>query len=133
MTRKKGKRLGMGIELVQQSAERLPFPAASFDCVLLTWTLCSIPDPVAALAEMRRVLKPGGELLFVEHGLSPDPGVARWQHRLTPLWRPITGGCHLDRAIDRLVRGIFPAVQVDNFYLQGPRPLTCTYEGSARA
>lgn len=133
LARKHARRLKRDVELVRQSAERLPFPSASFDSALLTWTLCSIPDPLAALAEIRRVLKAGGELFFVEHGLATDPGVARWQRRLTPLWRPLAGGCHLDRPIDRLVRGVFPAVQVDAFYLEGPRVLTWTYEGSARA
>ncbi len=133
MARKRAGRLKMDVELVQQTAERLPFPDASFDSVLLTWTLCSIPDPAAALAEIRRVLKAGGALLFVEHGLSPDPGVARWQHRLTPLWRPIAGGCHLDRPIEALLRGVFPDIRLEKFYLDGPRVLSYLYEGSARA
>ena len=133
MARKKARGLGMDVELEQQSAERLPFARASFDCVLHTWTLCSIPDPSAALAEIRRVLKPGGELLFIEHGLSSDPAVARWQRRLTPLWRPLAGGCHLDRSIDALMRDAFGAVEVDTFYLRGPRILTYMYEGCAKA
>jgi ubiquinone/menaquinone biosynthesis C-methylase UbiE len=132
MARKKAKALGMEVELEQQSAARLPFPAGRFDCVLVTWTLCSIPDPAAALAEMRRVLKSGGELLFVEHGLAPDPGVARWQRRLTPLWRPLAGGCHLDRPIEALVRGAFASAEVETFYLKGPRFITFMYEGRAR-
>lgn len=133
MAQKKARRLKMDVELVQQSAERLPFPNATFDCALLTWTLCSIADAPAALAEIRRVLKPGGELFFVEHGLAPDPGVARWQRRVTPLWRAVAGGCHLDRPVDRLVRGVFPSLELDTFYLEGPRILTHTYEGCARA
>ena len=133
MARRNAQRLGVEIELVQQSAERLPFPAAAFDCALLTWTLCSIPDPGAALREIRRVLKPGGELLFVEHGLSPDPAVARWQQRLTPLWRPIAGGCRLDRPIGALIGAAFPALELETFYLEGPRIITYLYQGSARA
>jgi ubiquinone/menaquinone biosynthesis C-methylase UbiE len=131
MARQKAHRLNIEVELVRQSAERLPFPDMRFDCALLTWTLCSIPDPAAALAEIRRVLKPGGELLFIEHGLAPDPGVARWQHRLTPLWRPLAGGCHLDRRMDALVRGAFPTVELETFYLEGPRFLTYMYQGRA--
>ena len=131
MAAKKARRLKMELELVQQGAERLPFPSASFDSALLTWTLCSIPDPSAALAEIRRVLKPGGELFFIEHGLSPDPGVARWQRRLTPLWRPLAGGCHLDRPVEALVRGVFPAADLRTFYLEGPRFITYMYEGRA--
>src|SRR5262249_31983711 len=76
------------------TAERIPLEAASVDTVVLTWTLCSIPDASAALVEMRRVLRPDGRLLFVEHGLAPDRSVARWQARLTPLWRRLGGGCH---------------------------------------
>jgi ubiquinone/menaquinone biosynthesis C-methylase UbiE len=133
MARKKARGLGMEVELEQQSAERLPFASANFDCVLHTWTLCSIPDPSAALAEIRRVLKPGGELLFIEHGLSSDPAVARWQRRLTPLWRPLAGGCHLDRRIDALMRDAFGSVDVNTFYLRGPRILTYMYEGCAKA
>lgn len=133
MAQKKARRLKMDVELVQQSAERLPFPNATFDCALLTWTLCSIADAPAALAEIRRVLQPGGELFFVEHGLAPDPAVARWQRRITPLWRPLAGGCHLDRPVDRLVRAVFPSLELDTFYLEGPRILTHTYEGCARA
>ena len=133
MAAKKARRLRMEVELVQRGAERLPFPDASFDSALLTWTLCSIPDPSAALAEIRRVLKPGGELFFVEHGLSPDPGVARWQHRLTPLWRPLAGGCHMDRPIGELMRRAFPAAEIETSYLDGPRILAYMYEGCARA
>ena len=133
MAAKRAKRLALEVQLVQQGAERLPFRDASFDSALLTWTLCSIPDPGAALAEIRRVLKPGGELLFIEHGLAPDPGVARWQRRLTPLWRPLAGGCHMDRPIGELVRRVFPSVEIRAFYLDGPRILTWMYEGSAVA
>jgi hypothetical protein len=81
---------------------------------------------------MRRVLKPDGALLFVEHGLSPDPKVARWQACLTPLWRPLAGGCHLDRKIDALIAGNgFRIAALENFYAPGPRPLTYFYEGRA--
>lgn len=133
MAARRAQRLALDVQLVQESAARLPFPAASFDCALLTWTLCSVADPAAALAELRRVLKPGGELYFIEHGLAPDPGVARWQRRLTPLWRPLAGGCHLDRPMAALLQGAFPAVELDTFYLEGPRILTYMYEGSARS
>lgn len=81
------------------TAEALPFPNASFDTVVCTFTLCSVHTPAAALAEARRVLKPGGRLLFCEHGLAPDPGVAKWQRRVEPIWKRIAGGCHLTRPI----------------------------------
>lgn len=132
MARRNARRLRLDVELVQQSAERLPFADATFDSVLLTWTLCSIPDPAAALREIRRVLKPGGELFFIEHGLSRDPGVAAWQRRLTPLWRPLAGGCHLDRRMDALIGAAFGHVELQTFYLEGPRLLTYMYEGCAR-
>jgi ubiquinone/menaquinone biosynthesis C-methylase UbiE len=133
MARSNAKRLKIDVELAQQSAERLRFADGSFDSVVLTWTLCSIPDPAPALAHIRRVLKAGGELLFIEHGLSPDPGVARWQRRLTPVWRPLAGGCHLDRPMATLLGGVFPAAEIRTFYLQGPRILTYMYEGCAHA
>lgn len=79
------------------SGENLPMPAESYDAVVSTWTLCSIPDVQSALAEIRRVLKPSGRFYFVEHGLSPDPAIAKWQRRLTPLQKIIADGCHLDR------------------------------------
>jgi ubiquinone/menaquinone biosynthesis C-methylase UbiE len=80
------------VTLIRASAEHLPFAVAVFDTIVMTWTLCSIPNPTAALIEMRRVLKPGGNLLFVEHGLSPETRIARWQHWLTPGWKRIGGG-----------------------------------------
>jgi ubiquinone/menaquinone biosynthesis C-methylase UbiE len=80
-------------------AEELPFLAQSFDTVVSTFTLCSVQDPARALAEAMRVLKPGGRLLFLEHGLSPDAGVAKWQRRIEPVWKPIAGGCHLTRPV----------------------------------
>jgi ubiquinone/menaquinone biosynthesis C-methylase UbiE len=84
------------VSLIRALAEHLPFSGAVFDTIVMTWTLCSIPNPIAALTDMRRVLRPGGRLIFVEHGLSPEIRVARWQHRLTPYWKLIGGGCHLD-------------------------------------
>jgi len=89
------------------SAERAALRAATswtgFDTVVTTWTLCTIPEVISALREMRRVLRRDGRLLFVEHGLAPDRGVAWWQHRLTPCWKCLGGGCHLNRKIDDLV------------------------------
>ena len=99
----------------------------------MTWTLCSITDPLAALHEMRRVLKPGGKLLFVEHGLSPEPRVERWQHRLTPIWSHVAGGCHLDRKMDDLIRSAgFGMTRLRTEYANGPRPMTYMYKGCAQ-
>jgi ubiquinone/menaquinone biosynthesis C-methylase UbiE len=120
------------VSLLQASAEQLPLADAAFDTVVMTWTLCSIPDPVAALSEMRRVLKPGGQLLFVEHGLSPEPGVARWQRWLTPCWSHIGGGCHLDRKTDDLIGAAgFSIDTLDTGYMKGPKPWTFMFQGRA--
>jgi ubiquinone/menaquinone biosynthesis C-methylase UbiE len=93
-------------ELVEASAEIIPFDDNVFDTVVTTWTLCTIPQVISALREMRRVLRRDGCLLFVEHGLAPDRGVAWWQHRLTPCWKCLGGGCHLNRKIDDLVTAL---------------------------
>lgn len=124
---------GVRTELMQGSAIALPLADGTIDTVVMTWALCSIPDPLVALREMRRVVKPGGRLLFVEHGLSPDPGVERWQHRLTPLWRHIAGGCHLDRKIDGLIRTAgFDLTELRTEYAEGPRTMTYMYQGCAQ-
>jgi ubiquinone/menaquinone biosynthesis C-methylase UbiE len=117
------------VSLVRASAQSLPLSDAAFDTIVMTWTLCSIPNPTAALTEMRRVLRPEGRLLFVEHGLSPEIRVARWQHRLTPCWKPIGGGCHLDRKMDDLIRAAgFQMDAVETGYMKGPKPWTFMYQ-----
>ncbi len=132
MARGQAARSGIGIRMLEGSAEAIPLEDASFDTVLTTWTLCSISDAGAALGEIRRVLKPAGHLLFVEHGSAPDAGVARWQDRLTPLWRPIAGGCHLNRPIAALIRRAgFGIPDLHAGYMAGPRPFTFMYEGRA--
>jgi ubiquinone/menaquinone biosynthesis C-methylase UbiE len=121
------------VTLLPQSAETLPLANGSIDTVVVTWSLCSIPDPGAALREAKRVLKPEGQLRFVEHGLSPDPDVQRWQMRLTPLWSYCCGGCHLNRKIDDLISGAgFQIARLATGYARGPRFATYMYEGSAR-
>lgn len=134
MTRGRESEVACPLELIQSGAEEIPLDARSVDAVVMTFTLCSIPDPLAALNEMRRVLKPGGTLHFAEHGLAPEPGVQRWQRRLTPGWRRIAGGCHLDRRIDALIREAgFSLDEIDTGYARGPRPMTFIYSGRARA
>lgn len=132
LARKRMQRAGLEVELVGLPAERIPFRDASFDTVLMTYTLCSIPEPVAALREMRRVLRPAAKLLFCEHGASPDPAVRRWQDRLTPLWCRVGGGCHLNRDIAALLaQAGFRSDDLQTAYLPGPRPLTYNYWGTA--
>ena len=121
------------VEFIEGSAEAIPLEDGTVDTVLTTWTLCSIPDAPRSLGEMCRVLKPGGRLLFVEHGRADDPGVRRWQDFLTPVWKRIGGGCHLNRAIGVLIEGAgFQFERIETGYMRGPRPLTFMYEGSAR-
>jgi ubiquinone/menaquinone biosynthesis C-methylase UbiE len=121
------------IECIGLDGEDLPLDDQTIDHVLTTFTLCTIPDAERALREARRVLRPGGELHFVEHGLAPDPAVARWQDRLEPLQRRIAGGCHLTRPIDKLLRSAgLDIVRLDNRYLSRPRALSYLYVGVAR-
>jgi ubiquinone/menaquinone biosynthesis C-methylase UbiE len=101
--------------------------------VVTTWTLCSIPDAARALREVHRVLRSTGHLLFIEHGRAPEPNVRWWQDRLTPTWKRIGGGCHLNRAIQSLIEDA--GFQFDRFeagYMRGPKPLAFMYEGTAR-
>jgi ubiquinone/menaquinone biosynthesis C-methylase UbiE len=129
-----GQRAGARLELLRGSAERIPLDARSIDTIVMTWAGCSIPDIAAALAEMRRVLKPGGRLLFVEHGRSPEMRVARWQDRLDPLWHRVSAGCHMNRKIDDLMDGGgFRIERIETGYMPGPKVLTFLYEGCAAA
>lgn len=132
MARKKIDGVGFPVTLVEQPADRIPLDDQSVDTAVVTWSLCSIQNPVAALGEMRRVLKPGGRLIFIEHGLSPDVRVQSWQNRLTPLWRRLAGGCHLNRKTDDLIRSAgFSIASLEKRYIPGPRPMTYTYSGIA--
>jgi ubiquinone/menaquinone biosynthesis C-methylase UbiE len=120
-------------EFIRGSAETIPFEDKAFDSVVTTWTLCTIPDVQLALREMRRVLRTDGRLLFVEHGLAPDASIVRWQMRLTPCWKCIGGGCHLNRKIDDLIVAAgFKIERLDTEYLHGRNPFAYMYEGVAR-
>jgi ubiquinone/menaquinone biosynthesis C-methylase UbiE len=133
MARRRAAAASVRADLLRGSAAAIPLADNTVDTVVMTWTLCSIPEPLVALCEMRRVLKPDGRLLFVEHGLSPEPKVERWQHRLTPAWRHIAGGCHLDRKMDDLIRAAgFDLTELRTEYANGPRPMTYMYLGCAR-
>jgi ubiquinone/menaquinone biosynthesis C-methylase UbiE len=131
LAQRRSDQAGLDVELVGLTAERLPLPDESFDTVVCTYTLCSIPNPVAALREVWRVLKPGGQFLFCEHGRAPDASVARWQRRIQPLWTPMMGGCHLDRDVPALLREAGLQAVLDQGYLPGPKVLTYHYWGRA--
>jgi len=121
------------VEFLLRSAEEpLPIPDASIDTVVVTWTLCSIANAPKSLQQMRRVLKENGRLIFLEHGRAPDPSVVAWQDRITPVWKRIGGGCHLNRKIDELITAAgFQIAELKTCYLPGPRPMTYTYQGLA--
>lgn len=133
MARRRARGVAFPLEFVMRQGEVLPLDDASIDSVVITFTLCTIGDPVKALREVRRVLKPAGELLFAEHGLAPEPAVRRWQRRLNPLWRRVAGGCNLDRKIDELIGSAgFRLVGLSTEYAKGPRPMSYMYFGRAR-
>ena len=112
--------LGVPLEFIEGSAEEMPLPDAAFDSVLMTYSLCTIPDAHRALAEIRRVLKPEGRLLFCEHGVAPDPGVSKWQAWINPLWRRLMGGCNLNRPIVAWIEQAgFSVKTLDQMYLPG--------------
>jgi ubiquinone/menaquinone biosynthesis C-methylase UbiE len=121
------------VELAGLTGEHLDLPSATFDTVLSTWTLCTIPDMAAALSELRRVLKPGGAFSFVEHGHAPDAKVARWQDRLEPMNKRLAGGCHLTRHISEDIASAgFEIEELDEYYFKGePKPFGYTFEGRA--
>lgn len=132
LARERAARCQVPVEMIALELGQIQAEDASFDDIVCTFTLCTIPDALAALKEMRRVLKAGGRLLFCEHGLAPDLPVVRWQKRLTPLWKPLAGGCHLDRDIPALIgAGGFHIRELSTGYLKGPRPMTHVYRGWA--
>ena len=133
MAQKAAGDLPFHIEFAARSAETLPYEDSSFDSIVSTWTLCSIADAEAALAEMRRVLRPDGELIFIEHGASRDRRVAAWQDRLNPIWSGLAGGCQMNRPIDALITNSgFSITGLETGYLvDGPKILSFHYEGRA--
>lgn len=132
IARERATAAGIEVEFLGLPGEQIPLDAGSVDTVVSTYTMCTIPDVARALGEMRRVLAPGGTLLFSEHGRAPDASVARWQNRLDGFWGKIAGGCHLNREIATLLRDArFRVDALDTAYLPGPRPFTFTYWGRA--
>ena len=122
----------VSVEYIGLDGQDLPLESESIDHVLITWTMCTIPDVDAALLEIHRVLRSGGQMHFAEHGLSPDAKVATWQIRLNPIQQRWAGGCHLNRPIDQLVtKAGFDLTRLNNFYARGPKSTGYMYEGVA--
>jgi len=124
---------GIDVNFIARGAEEIPLADNTFDSAVVTWTLCTIPDPMSALLEIKRVLKPEGKLLFVEHGAAPEPEVIKWQNRVDPLWSSLAGGCHLNRRPDQMIVDAgFRFEEIDRGYIEGPRIMTYNYRGIAR-
>ncbi len=124
---------GLDVEFIDLPGEEIPLESNSVDTVLVTFTLCSIDDAAAALEGMRRVLKPGGKLLYCEHGAAPDGGVRRWQDRLNPAWKRVSGGCNMNRDIPLLIESTgFRLTSDERMYIPGPKILSYNYWGVAR-
>lgn len=122
----------LDVELLPAGGEGIPMDEACIDTVVLTYTLCTIPDPKAALREMARVLKADGRLLFCEHGLAPDADIRRWQRRLNPIWRRLSGGCQLNRDVPAVLRdGGFETTRLETMYVPGWRVASFNYWGEA--
>ncbi len=120
------------VEFLQASAEKIPLDDGSADSIVVTYTLCSVPETIEALRDMRRVLRPGGELIFCEHGAAPEQSVRRWQDRLNPIWQKAAGGCRLNLQIPILLeQGGFNIRAMDTMYIQGPKFASYNYWGTA--
>ncbi|MBI5505893.1 MAG: class I SAM-dependent methyltransferase [Deltaproteobacteria bacterium] len=132
MARKRAEQAGIDVDWVTLSSEKIPLADATVDSIVITYTLCTIPDVHAALLEMRRVLKSGGSMYYSEHGLAPDESVSKWQNRLNPVWKFMSGGCNMNRNIPTLLKDAgFRVDDLQTIYLPGIRPLMFNYWGSA--
>ncbi|MFQ5899356.1 MAG: class I SAM-dependent methyltransferase [Candidatus Methylomirabilia bacterium] len=132
MAEKEARSVRFNVEFIGLPSEEIPLEENSVDSVLITYTLCTIPDTQPALRQMARVLKPGGELIFCEHGAAPDPSVRRWQDRINPIWKRLGGGCHLNRAIPNLIEeGGLRIKRMETMYIPGWRPASFNYWGTA--
>jgi ubiquinone/menaquinone biosynthesis C-methylase UbiE len=134
MARRVAERTPVPVRFIEESAAAISLDSNTIDTVVMTWTLCTIPQADGALSEIRRVLKSGGRLLFVEHGLAPNEGVRRWQDWLTPTWKRVSGGCHLNRPIRTMIEGAgFRFDRLETAYMPGPKPWSFRYQGSAQS
>lgn len=132
LAKKRIRRVSFPVEFVELDGIHIVLPDQSVDAVVSTWTLCTIPDPVFALQEIRRVLKPGGVFYFLEHGISPDRGVARLQNLWNPIQKRFAGGCHVNRDIDHLIQDAgFKILGHKRFYMEGPKMFSYMYGGAA--
>jgi ubiquinone/menaquinone biosynthesis C-methylase UbiE len=132
MAEKRARDIQCEVEFIVLSGEKIPLESNSVNTVLVTYTLCTIPNAVQALSEMRRVLMPDGELIFCEHGLAPDKDVRRWQHRINPIWKKMGGGCNLNRPVPDLIEQAgFKINTLDTMYIPGWKPASFNYWGSA--
>ncbi|MCW7541660.1 class I SAM-dependent methyltransferase [Aquabacterium sp. A7-Y] len=131
--RRRAVRAQLPLELRTLAAERLPFDAQSFDTVVCTYTLCSVTSPAAVLAEIRRVMRPQGKLLFAEHGLAPDPAVVKWQRAIEPTWAKLVGNCHLTRDVPKLLGEAGFRVSMQTGYITRPKALAFNLWGEATA
>ena len=121
------------IDRIGLSGEDIPMTSESVDTVVVTYSLCTIPDPIRALREMRRILKKDGEILFCEHGRAPDQNIAKWQKRIDPIWSKLAGGCQSGRDIPRLITEAgLKTLELNQLYIPGPRVLSYNYWGRAR-
>ncbi|EKO36316.1 methyltransferase domain protein [SAR86 cluster bacterium SAR86E] len=120
------------ISFIETTAESINLESSTFDSVVIGYSLCTIPDPMKALAEAHRLLKPGGSLFFMEHGLAPEPNVQKWQHRISPIWKKIAGGCNLNRNIEEIIlAGGFKFRDLKKKYIKGPKIASFIYYGEA--
>jgi len=132
LARKRAAEAGVDVDWLALSSEKIPLPDASVDSIVITYTMCTIPDVHSALLEMRRVLKSGGQMFFSEHGRAPDASVRKWQDRINPVWGRIAGGCRLNRDVPRILQDAgFELTDLQTMYLPGPRPMTFNYWGTA--
>jgi len=132
MARKRAAEAGIDVDWLALSSEKIPLPDSSIDSIVITYTMCTIPDVHSALLEMRRVMKPGSRMHFSEHGIAPDASVRRWQNRLNPVWGRIAGGCNINRNVPKMLEDAGLHIdEIETMYLPGPRPLTFNYWGSA--